>query len=265
MRIVPNTKLYDLFKLIVAFILLVILILLLLQRPAQPSSQPSTQTPAATATHPVSTKTPEPTATQEVLPFLLGAPEPLNIDLDARTLETSDGRLVYKFDDEREDWVPIIPDEIASTLDPDFVLRSEIGNRVHNWMIETQDGQLVYVWDMDTLTWKEAVSETAEEENASAPTVDIDCPLAKPSRLKAGDQGRVAAPLHIRSSPGIAANNLLFTMRPGTELEILGNPICLPHYKGAYLWWQVEIPGVQVGWSAEAPQNEDFYFIDPIE
>ena len=179
------------------------------------------------------------------------------LNLGTRELETSEGRPVYKFDDEKGGWAPIIPDELASTLGTDSVLRSE----VDNWVIETKDGQPAYLWDMDNLTWKEVVSGAEAE---PAPTIEIDCPLAKPSRLAAGIKGRVTAPLNIRSSPGIA-NNRLFTMSPGTELKILGNPTCLPYHKGAYLWWQVQIVGGQVGWSAEAPQNEEYYFIDPVE
>ena len=59
MRIASSTKLYDLFKFIVALILLIILILLFLQRPSPTPTQPPTQAPRETATQPVSTKTPE--------------------------------------------------------------------------------------------------------------------------------------------------------------------------------------------------------------
>ena len=264
MRSAPGTKLYDLFKLIVALILLLILILLL-QRPAPPSPQPPTQTPVATATQPVSTETPEPVptqATQVELPPLPDSPEALTYNPETRTLGTSDGLPVYQLDEGTGDWVPFIPDELSNTLETGSALRP----LTDGWAIETQEGEVVYLWDPETLSWKEAKSEIAEAQTAPAPEseMDIDCPLAKPSRLVAGIKGRVTSPLNIRSSPGIAYNRL-FTMSPGTELTILGNPICLPHHKGAYLWWQVEIPGVQVGWSAEAPQNEDFYFIDPIE
>jgi hypothetical protein len=261
MRISSGTILYDLFKFIVALILLVILILLLLQGPSPAPTQLPTQAPAETATQPISTETPEPLPTQTELPPFPDSSETLTLNPDTQLLETADGVPVYRFDEETGEWVPVIPEDLASTHGPDAALQPD----TDGWMIETKDG-VVYIWDPDSLTWKEVVLETVEVEPtpAPAPETNVDCPLAKPSRLTAGIKGRVTAPLNIRSSPGIA-NNRLFTMSPGTELKILGSPICLPHHKGAYLWWQVEIPGVQIGWSAEAPQNEDFYFIDPIE
>jgi hypothetical protein len=257
--------LYDLFKFTVALILLIVLLLLLVQRPAPNTPQALTPTSMPTKVPLVSTETLEPTPALTALPLLHDAPETLSLNPETKTLETSDGVPVYRFDEEMGEWVPVIPDELANTLDTD----SELQSLTDGWVIESPNGEPAYLWDPETLSWKEVILETAETEETESepvpePEMEIDCPLAKPSRLVAGSNGVVTAPLNIRSSPGIA-NNLLFTMSPGTELKIIGNPICLPQYKGAYLWWQVEIPGVQIGWSAEAPQNEDFYFIDPLE
>ena len=173
---------------------------------------------------------------------------------------TAAGRPVYRLDAEAGEWAPVIPDELAGISGADIAPGPGVGG----WVIEAKDGQPAYIWDPDTLAWKEAVPEMGEAKSTDASVPDVDCPLTRPSRLAAGFKGQVASPLNMRSSPGIA-NNWLMTMPRGTELEILGNPTCLPYGDGAYLWWQVEIPGSQTGWSAEAPQNQDFYFIDPIE
>jgi len=272
MRGTPDTIWYDLFKLSIALILLIILILLLIWHPAPTSPQPltftrvpeTTQTPVATARRTINTDMPEPAATQAELPPTPESPAALMLNPESHRIETSDGRSVYQLDEDLGEWVPVIPDELSSRLGDG----RSIKHLTDGWVIETQDGETAYLWDAEALTWKEIVPElpeAAETETESAPGMELDCPLAKPSRLAAGIEGQVTAPLNIRSSPGILPGNLLFTMQPGTELKILGDPVCLPHHNGAYLWWQVEITGVQAGWSAEAPQNEDFYFIEPIE
>jgi len=69
--------------------------------------------------------------------------------------------------------------------------------------------------------------------------------------------------LNFRSSPGIQ-NNWLLTNNPGTKVEVIGGPECIPHSIGAYVWWQIKLPDGQIGWSAEASQQGMFYFMEPI-
>jgi hypothetical protein len=69
--------------------------------------------------------------------------------------------------------------------------------------------------------------------------------------------------LNFRSSPGIA-NNWLRTNLPGTKVEVIGGPECSPHVAGAYVWWQINLPDGQMGWSAEASQFGSFYFMEPM-
>jgi hypothetical protein len=68
--------------------------------------------------------------------------------------------------------------------------------------------------------------------------------------------------LNFRSSPGIGAN-WLRTNLPGTRAQVIGGPECLPHFIGAYVWWQIKLPDGQIGWSAEASQSGSFYFMEP--
>jgi hypothetical protein len=70
--------------------------------------------------------------------------------------------------------------------------------------------------------------------------------------------------LNFRSSPGIR-DNWLRTNLPGTKVEIVGGPECLPHFTGAYVWWQIQLPSGETGWSAEGSVHGTFYFLEPAE
>jgi hypothetical protein len=83
------------------------------------------------------------------------------------------------------------------------------------------------------------------------------------SRLQTGISAIILRRLNFRSSPGIQ-NNWLLTNNPGTKVEVIGGPECIPHSIGAYVWWQIKLPDGQIGWSAEAPQQGMFYFMEPI-
>jgi hypothetical protein len=89
------------------------------------------------------------------------------------------------------------------------------------------------------------------------------CELAlSRSRLQVGLNATILRGLNFRSSPGIA-NNWLHTNKPGTQVEIIGGPTCIPHFVGAYLWWQIRLPDGRIGWSAEASLRGAFYFMEP--
>jgi hypothetical protein len=83
------------------------------------------------------------------------------------------------------------------------------------------------------------------------------------SRLQIGGKATIIRRLNFRSSPGIQ-NNWLLTNIPGTKVEVIGGPECIPHSIGAYVWWQIKLPDGQIGWSAEASQYGSFYFLEPI-
>ncbi len=86
-----------------------------------------------------------------------------------------------------------------------------------------------------------------------------DCPGAPAPRLIVGNQGRVAftngVPLRVRSTPN---GNILTQIAEGTSFSVLGGPQCA----GGYLWWQIETPNGQSGWSAEG--DSDGYYVEPI-
>ncbi len=82
------------------------------------------------------------------------------------------------------------------------------------------------------------------------------------SRLQNGTNAIILRRLNFRSSPGIG-NNWLLTNIPGTKVEVVDGPECAPHFAGAYVWWQIKLPDGQIGWSAEASQFGSFYFMEP--
>jgi len=83
------------------------------------------------------------------------------------------------------------------------------------------------------------------------------------SHLQAGMSVIILRRLNFRSSPGIG-NNWLRTNIPGTKVEVMGGPECIPHSIGAYVWWQIKLSDGQIGWSAEASQQGMFYFMEPV-
>jgi len=125
-----------------------------------------------------------------------------------------------------------------------------------------------------TATAEPTPTATAADLTSAQPTIDTqtgtplpasaDCPLALPTRLNLGDTARVTTHLHLRTEAGIG-NQLILTNLPGTELTIIGGPVCAPYHRGAYLWWQVSLPNDQTGWSAEGSSSSNFYFLEPVE
>ena len=168
------------------------------------------------------------------------------------TLTTADRKTIFQLNSELNSWEPIVPDEIASNL-PDGAKSSPGEGGL--WTLTSVDGEPLYTWDPGNLAW-DPVPTPVE------PPTHALCPLALPPRLRVDMEAEVISNLNLRSSPGIG-NNWLKTMPSGTQVSVIGGPICLPHEDGEYLWWQLELDDGQTGWSAEAAL-EEFYFLEPI-
>jgi hypothetical protein len=82
------------------------------------------------------------------------------------------------------------------------------------------------------------------------------------SRLSVGGNATILRRLNFRTSPGIQ-NNWIRTNLPGTQVEVIDGPVCLPYFIGAYVWWHIRLPDGQVGWSAESSLFGRFYFMEP--
>jgi hypothetical protein len=67
----------------------------------------------------------------------------------------------------------------------------------------------------------------------------------------------------MRSDPSITAP-ILRTNPTGTQVDLIGGPVCTRVQDHAYLWWQIRLPDGAEGWSAESQLNERSYLLEPI-
>ena len=247
---------YDLFKLIVAVILLV---LLLFTFPSPPSAESSTgdagivTDPApVTSSDEVTPSAPSNPTGAAGLPDFPQAMAELTLDDLNQNLLAPDGRIVYGLDEDNGGWLPVIPQEIKDGLQTgvSLVKTDEAG-----WAIQSDQGEVLYFWDQESLSWSEL--KTAPQ------LANSDCPAQLQPRLQTGGKARVLTNLNMRSSPGIK-NNWMLTNITGTELKVLSGPVCTVQIQGAFWWWEVENPSGQIGWSAEAQESGFYYFLEPL-
>ena len=91
------------------------------------------------------------------------------------------------------------------------------------------------------------------------------CAAFSRARLQVGLRATILRRLNFRSSPGIR-NNWILTNISGTQVEVIGGPECTRYQNGgAYLWWQIRLPNGMEGWSAEASAFGGFYFMEPAQ
>jgi len=110
---------------------------------------------------------------------------------------------------------------------------------------------------------KTPTPEATATSSTESPSVTNACGAALRSQLQVGMKATIQHRLNFRSSVGIQ-NNRLLTNIPGTQVEVVGGPVCTTYQNGvSYLWWQVKLPNGSVGWSAEASAFGGFYFMEP--
>lgn len=90
-----------------------------------------------------------------------------------------------------------------------------------------------------------------------------ECNTRVPSRLAVGEAARVLQRLNMRSDPSIDAT-IIQTNPTGTQVEVIGGPVCTAVGERAYLWWQIRLADGAEGWSAEAMLNDPSYLLEPI-
>ncbi len=201
----------------------------------------------------------EPTSPELELPPLPEPSDGLSYDADSGFVLSPENLPLYQLDEEGFDWTPIIPEDLT-----EFQL-SSAGE--HRWvLIDDQDAPRHY-WEFDVHLWMNVPQEqvVAEESTQTEDVKIADCSDTLPPRLMPGEEAKVLVRLNFRSSPGIANDNWLTTMRPGTQLKVLGETVCTVYDFGAYLWWHLEREDGVTGWSAEAPVNGSYYFLEPVE
>ena len=102
-----------------------------------------------------------------------------------------------------------------------------------------------------------------EQSTLSVQTASGDCSKALPTRLDVGKKAKVITNLYFRKEPGMD-KPILQTNFPGTQLEIIGGPVCMPYGVGVYRWWNVKTTTAETGWSAEGSLLGKNYFLDPL-
>lgn len=116
-----------------------------------------------------------------------------------------------------------------------------------------------------SVTATPAVTESATATpTVAAPTQGstVSCDTSAPSRLSVGQKARVLRRLNMRKDASINAT-IIQTNPVGSQVEIIGGPVCTPAGDSAYLWWQIRLANGAEGWSAETPLHEPSYFLEP--
>ena len=226
----PSTRAtaYDLFKLVVAIILLILLFLL----KGRPTPQSSTLISTLT--------TPALTASARAVPTLFGNAQPTVVPSSSTSISLTSTSIPIL--------TPTATNIAVSTQTP---LPSPTTT-------EISAPTATPLPSPSTIP----VSSTSTPISGTPAATACDAASSQ-SRLQAGMSAIILRRLNFRSSPGIQ-NNWLLTNNPGTKVEIIGGPECIPHSIGAYVWWQIKLPDGQIGWSAEASQQGMFYFMEPM-
>ena len=227
---------YDLFKLVVAILLLLLFICLLLWIPANaPQPETPTSTPFFLTATPTANETPTSAPPTELSPSspteessALTATPPPSLPTLAATETSSNTATPTPFS---------APSPTATALPR---------------LAPTSTGTPVIEATVTTVT---PIVDTPSG-------ADVCEAAMSRSRLQLGGNATILRRLNFRSSPGIQ-NNWLQTNLPGTQVDVIDGPVCLPHFIGAYVWWQIRLPDGQVGWSAEASLLGRFYFMEP--
>lgn len=113
----------------------------------------------------------------------------------------------------------------------------------------------------------EATPDSTATEPAASPTPTAPqgdaCNTSAPSRLAVGQKARVIQRLNMRENSSIDAH-IIHTNPTGTQVDIIGGPVCTPVGDHAYRWWQIRLANGAEGWSAETQLNQPSYFLEPI-
>jgi len=109
-----------------------------------------------------------------------------------------------------------------------------------------------------------AQAETQVQSTAAA-ELSAACPKALPVQLSGtGIRARVVnVELPLRRSPQVA-DNIIRMMPPGTQLDVIGLPICTEFLSGANNWWKVRLPDGSSGFAAEGSAIKPTYYLEEI-
>ncbi|HET9909289.1 MAG TPA: SH3 domain-containing protein [Anaerolineales bacterium] len=232
---------YDLFKLVVAILLLLLFICLLLWIPA---NAPLPSTPTSTPFLLTETPTADETSTSAP-PTDLPPPSPSSTSGAATSTPPADPSAT----------------QTATVSASRTATPTPFSEPTSTFTAEPSPTQIVTLTSTGTPASELTATEATETEEPPSGAYTCESALSR-SRLQVGGDATILRRLNFRSSPGIQ-NNWLRTNLSGTKVEVLDGPVCLPFSRGAYVWWQIRLPDGQVGWSAEISLLGRFYFMEP--
>jgi hypothetical protein len=105
---------------------------------------------------------------------------------------------------------------------------------------------------------------SCDSDDVNNPTFVPSCPGSLPQRLQVGDRGRVCTQkdsVRLRVRPG-TDGAVRLVLPPDTTFEVIDGPECAG---SNWSWWQVRLDDGQVGWMAEGGDEEDVYFLCPLD
>ena len=103
-----------------------------------------------------------------------------------------------------------------------------------------------------------------DSKDMNNPTFVPSCPDSLPQRFQIGDRGRVCTQkdsVRLRVRPGTDGAVRLF-LAPDTTFLVVDGPECAG---SNWSWWQIRLENGQVGWVAEGGDEEDVYFLCPLD
>jgi hypothetical protein len=249
----------DRIKLLVLLILVIILAVLVLSRKQMPIVQvgviENNRSPAETIVD---------GAQAQELPELPAAGGRLVLNAERNALADLLGEVIYTLSENVEKWVPVIKPTFEKEL-PDGYLLTEDENGT--WAILASSGEVLFIFNQQNFGWDmqdQPPVENTESEVMSEPL--LSCPLANPVRISGmGQKVRVInAVIPLRASPAVNSRNILMPLVQGTNLEVVGGPVCTPYLDGANVWWIVRAPDGLKGYAAEGSAASATYYLTPI-
>jgi hypothetical protein len=199
---------------------------------------------------------------------------------DKEILFNPQGTPVYMLTTDGKRWQPMIPAKVQTQLPQQVQLYQ---NTSGDWIILDEKGQILATLNHITQQWQvklnlaelapsatllptatptKAPTNTATllPQNSATPTptealqptgtVIAGCPVSMASQLAIGDTAVARANVYLRRTPYVGDNVISYNV-VGAKFLVLDGPQCVAHDNGYYIWWLVESPYGQIGWSAE--------------
>ena len=135
-----------------------------------------------------------------------------------------------------------------------------------NWLPRQTDMRLPP--DAEIYSWTEPFAITTNDLTYLPTPIPFSCTNAPSPRVQVGQTARITfvdgSTTRVRSSPDVLPDNIIANLAEGTELEVVGGPVCSPrpNRSDSYVYWEVFVPSRNLtGWVAEGDFND--YYLEP--